>query len=136
MQTTQQGYPRRISGMTRCSHRLLSQPTLISTAQSLQSAYQHFVQVLEALKLALKSWLQPIAHDPIPFMIPSISFLEVYNRGFPAVDTREFPDQIVDPQAFSPLQEMLHGYIWRLTCDQVLVIGTLPAGTSLAIYLA
>ncbi len=82
------------------------------------------------------SWFQAIAHDPIPFMIPGTSFLEVYDRGFPAVETGDFPDQIVDPLAFSPLQEMLHGYIWRLTCDQVLAIGTVQARKFFALYLA
>jgi hypothetical protein len=31
---------------------------------------------------------------------------------------------------------MLHGYIWRLTCDQVLAVGTVQARKFLAIYLA
>jgi hypothetical protein len=107
----------------------------LASIQSLKSDYQHFVQVLKALKLALQSWFQAIGHDPIPFMIPSTYFLEVYDKGFPAVETGDFPDQIVDPLAFSPLQEMLHGYIWRLACDQVLSIGTVQARKFLALYI-
>jgi hypothetical protein len=49
----------------------------LASIQSLKSDYQHFVQVLEVLKPALMSWFQAIAHDPIPFMIPGTSFLEV-----------------------------------------------------------
>jgi hypothetical protein len=76
----------------------------LASIQSLKSDYQHFVQVLEALRPALMSWFLAIAQDPIPFMIPSTSFLEVYDKGFPAVETGDFPDQIIDPLAFSPLQ--------------------------------
>jgi hypothetical protein len=94
----------------------------LASIQSLKSDYQHFVQVLEALQPALISWFQAIAQDPPPFIIPSTIFLEVNNKAFPAVETGDFPDQIVDPLAFSPLQEMLHGYIWRLTCDHILAI--------------
>ena len=47
----------------------------------------------------------------------------------------DFPDQIVDPLTFSPLQEMLHGNIWRLMCDQVLAIGTVQARKFFALYL-
>jgi hypothetical protein len=107
----------------------------LACIQSLKSDYQHFIQVLEALKPALQSWFQAIAHDPIPFMIPNTSFLKVYDKGFPAAKTGDFPDQIVDPLAFSPLQEMLHGYIWRLTCNQVLSIGTVQARKFLALYI-
>jgi hypothetical protein len=53
--------------------------------------------------------------EPSPFITPSTYFLQAYDKGFPAVKTGEFPNLIMDPQAFSPLQEMLHGYIWRLT---------------------
>jgi hypothetical protein len=59
----------------------------------------------------------------------------VYDKGFPAVETGDFPDQIVDPLAFSPLQEMLHGYIWRLTCDQVLAIRTVQMRKFSLLYL-
>jgi hypothetical protein len=111
-------------------------PTTIASIKSLKSDYQHFVQVLEALQPALMSWFQTITQDPSPFMIPSTSFLKLYDKGFPAVKTGDFPDQIVDPLAFSPLQEMLHGYIWCLVCDQVLAIGTVQARRFFALYLA
>jgi hypothetical protein len=62
-------------------------------------------------------------------MIPSTSLLEVYDK------TSDFPDQIVEPLAFSPLQEMLHSYIWRLMCDQVLSVGTVQARKFLALYI-
>ena len=80
-------------------------------------------------------WFQAIALDASPFLTPSLPFLEVYDKGFPAVDTGEFPDNIVDALAFSPLQEMLHGYIWRLTCDQVFTVGTVQARKFLARYI-
>jgi hypothetical protein len=56
----------------------------------------------------LTLWLQAIALDPAPLFIPCTAFLQVYDKGFPAIETEEFPDLIVDPHAFSPLQEMLH----------------------------
>jgi hypothetical protein len=68
--------------------------------------------------------------------MPSTPFLDVYGKGFPAVNTGEFPDLIVDPQAFSPLQEMLHGYTWGLTCDLVLAVRTIQACKFLDKFLA
>jgi hypothetical protein len=108
---------------------------ILASVQCLKSDYNHFTHVLQALQSSITPWLQAIARDPIPFIIPSTPFLEVYDKGFPAVDTGEFPDFIVDPQAFSPLQEMLHGYIWRLTCDAVLSVGTIQARKFLAKFL-
>jgi hypothetical protein len=72
----------------------------LACIQSLKSDYQHFIQVLEALKPALQSWFQAISHDPIPFMIPNTSFLKVYDKGFPAAKTGDFPDQIVRSTGF------------------------------------
>jgi hypothetical protein len=108
----------------------------LASIQSLKSGYQHFVHVLVALKPQLTKWLAAIATNPIPFVIPCVSFLDVYDKGFPAVETGEFPDLIVDHQAFSPLQEMLHGYIWRLTSDAVLAVGTVQARKFMATYIA
>jgi hypothetical protein len=59
----------------------------LATIQSLKSSYQGFVQVFEVLKPELMSWFQAIAQDPTPFMIPITSFLEVCDKGFPAVKT-------------------------------------------------
>jgi hypothetical protein len=55
-----------ISGTIRCSHRLVSQPTIgfedyLARIQSLKND-----QVLEALKPALMSFFKAIAQDPIP----------------------------------------------------------------------
>jgi hypothetical protein len=60
----------------------------------------------------------------------------LYDKGFPAIKTGESPDLIVDVQAFSPLQEMMHGYLWRLTCDGVIATGTPGARRLLAVFLA
>jgi hypothetical protein len=74
--------------------------------------------------------------DPIPSIIPCTSLLEVYNKGFPAIKKKgDFPDLIVDPQAFYLLQDMLHGYIWRPTCDVVLAVDTVQACKFLATFL-
>lgn len=108
----------------------------LASVQSLKSDFHHFTLVLQALQSPITSWLQAIALDPTPFIIPSTPFLDVYDKGFPAVNTGNFPDFIVDPQAFSPLQEMLHGYIWRLTCDAVLAVGTIQAHKFLDTFLA
>jgi hypothetical protein len=108
----------------------------LASVKSLKSDYTHFLTVLQTLQPSITSWLQAIALDPTPFILPSAPFLEVYDKGFPAVDTAgDYPDFIVDPQAFSPLQEMLHGYIWRLTCDAVLAVGTIHARKFLETFL-
>jgi hypothetical protein len=107
----------------------------LGSIQSLKSDYAHFALVVQALKPSLTSWLQVIATNPKPFIIPSTPFLDVYDIGFPAVDTGDFLDFIVDPQAFSPLQEKLHGYIWRLTCNVVLTVGTVQARKFLDTFL-
>jgi hypothetical protein len=108
---------------------------ILASVQCLKSGYNHFTHILQALQSSITPWLQAIAWDPILFIIPSTPFLEVYDKGFPAIDTGEFPDFIVNPQAFSLLQEMLRGYIWRLTCDAVLSVGTIQARKFLAKFL-
>jgi hypothetical protein len=60
----------------------------------------------------------------------------IYDKGFPAVKMGKSPGLIVDVHAFSLLQEMLHGYLWCLPCEGVLMTGTPDACHLLAIFLA
>ena len=108
----------------------------LASIQCLRSDYNHFLQVLVALQPQLAPWFSALQLDPIPFTTPSVPFLMLYDKGFPAVETGESPDLIVDVQAFSPLQEMMHGYLWRLTCDGVLATGTPDARRLFAVFLA
>jgi hypothetical protein len=106
---------------------------LLASVQCLKSDYHHFTQVLQVLQSQITPWSQAIAAlDPTPFIIPRTPFLDMYDKGFPAIKIGEFPDLIVNPQAFSPLQDMLHGYIWHLTCDAVLAVGAIQAQKFLA----
>jgi hypothetical protein len=38
-----------------------------------------------------------------------------------------YPDSVLDTRAFSPLVEMLNGFLWRLTCDSILATGSVEA---------
>jgi hypothetical protein len=46
------------------------------------------------------------------------------------------PEALIDCCAFLPLQEMAHGFIWRLTCDSILAIGTVEAQKYLQTFLS
>jgi hypothetical protein len=47
-----------------------------------------------------------------------------------------YPDStVLDTPAFSPLVEMLNGFLWRLTCDLVLATGSIEACQVLSNFL-
>jgi hypothetical protein len=95
---------------------------------SIQGAYGQasaiFIQALSALEPALSLWFAAIAADWSLFVIPSCPFLPTYDVAFPALDTGEYPETILDYEGFSPLLDMLYGHIWRLWCDRLLTTDT------------
>jgi hypothetical protein len=105
-------------------------PTTISfkdfylSIQSLKGGYSIFLCDLQALKPQLMAWLVAVHTNPALFISPSFPLLRIHSSGFPALSTGDYPDMILDAQAFSPLIEMLNGFIWRLTSNLVLATGS------------
>jgi hypothetical protein len=117
-------------------------PTWISfndmhaSVHALKGGYAHFLLVLTTLQPTLSAWLNDVKDNPRNFSAPSVSFTEVYDAGFPGLDSTTIPPSITDLRAFSPMMEMVLGFVWHLTCDGVLTTESQEAQTALAEYLA
>ena len=98
-----------------------------SSIQSLKGGYSIFLRVLQAIKPQLMAWFVAVNTTSALFICPSFPLLEIHSLGFPALSTGDYPNSILDTQAFSPLLEMLNGFIWRLTSDLVLATGSIEA---------
>jgi hypothetical protein len=94
-----------------------------------------FEAVLLALKPTLEPWLTAVATDHQPFLIASRQFLPFYDLHFPDIATGIWPESAPDPEAFSPMLEMLNGFVWRLWCDKVLTTATVLNRNYLKNYL-
>jgi hypothetical protein len=94
-----------------------------------------FEAVLLALKPTLEPWLTAVAADHQPFLIASRQFLPFYDLHFPDIATGIWPESAPDPEAFSPMLEMLNGFVWRLWCDKVLTTATVLNRNYLKNYL-
>jgi hypothetical protein len=105
----------------------LSFDDFYASIYSLKSAYSHFLPVLIALQPELSTWLEAVQRDPLPFISPCIPFLEVHDAGYPDIETGVTPEALVDCNAFSPLHEMVHSFLWRLTCNSILATGSIEA---------
>jgi hypothetical protein len=120
----------------------LAWPTTISFADfcasisCLKGGYSNFIPVLKALQPTLSRWLAAVRADPAKFMSPNVPFLDIHDSGYPDLETGAPPDTIIDGRAFSPLFEMAHGFLWRLTCDSVLSTGTAEAQQHLKTFLS
>jgi hypothetical protein len=97
---------------------------------------QHFNSALQVLKPQLEPWLRAVADDPSDFLISGRRFLPLYDNHFPTITTGDWPTSITDPDAFSPLLDMLNGFVWRLWCDRQLTTATPLNRTYLTNYLA
>jgi hypothetical protein len=106
-----------------------------SSIRALKAGYAHFLTVLTALQPQLTDWLSAVAEDPTCFVSPSLPFLDIHPRGYPLFDTGGLPSAILDSRAFSPLLEMLQGFLWRLISDSVLTTGTKEAQKVFATFL-
>jgi hypothetical protein len=109
---------------------------LHSSIFSLRGGYSAFLRVLKALKPHITTWLKAVHAEPTRFTSPSFQFVDIQPEGFPTFDTGDYPDAITDARAFSPLVEMVSGFLWRLICDSVLSTGSPEARRVFSTFLA
>jgi hypothetical protein len=97
----------------------------ISSIQAaLGKSSDHFISILRALRPSMELWFAAVALDHKPFLIPGRPFLSFYDKHFRDIRTGTWPPTILDQQGFSPLSDMLHGFVWRLWCDRTLTTGS------------
>jgi hypothetical protein len=106
-----------------------------SIKAALGKSGDHFISVLTALQPSLEPWFTTVALDHVPFLIQGKPFLSFYDKHFRDIRTGTWPPTILDQQGFSPLADMLHGFVWRLWCDRVLTTGSSMDRTYLHHYL-
>jgi hypothetical protein len=116
--------------------RTIGYENFLASIQCLRSDYTPFLQGLMALQPQLAPCFSVLQLNPTPFATPSAHFLMIYNKGFPAAQIGESSDLILDVHEFSPIQEMMHGHLWRLTCNGVLATGAPDTCCLLATFLA
>jgi hypothetical protein len=107
-----------------------------SITAALGKSSQNFVSVLKALQPQLAPWFKAVADDSPAFLISGRRFLPIYDKHFPDITNGEWPASVTDQDAFSPLLDMLHGFVWRLWCDRQFTTATPLNRTFLASYLA
>jgi hypothetical protein len=95
----------------------------------------HFSSILTALQPSLATWFASIHRDPLPFVIHGCVFLGFYDSHFRCIPTGEYPTSLLDQQAFSPLADMLNGFLWRLWCDRILTTASPTDRKHLQAYL-
>jgi hypothetical protein len=62
--------------------------------------------------------------------------LPLYDAHFPDIASGTWPDSAPDPEAFSPVLEMLNGFVWRLWCDRIITTATVMNRNYLRSYLS
>jgi hypothetical protein len=95
-----------------------------------------FEAILQALKPIMEPWFNKVASDPQLFQISRRQFLPLYDAHFPIIMSGTWPDSAPDPEAFSPVLEMLNGFVWRLWCDRILTTATVMNHNYLKSYLS
>jgi hypothetical protein len=70
-----------------------------------------FEAVLQALQHIMEPWFNTVASDPQLFQISGRQFLPLYDAHFPDLASGTWPDSAPDPEAFSPVLEMLNGFV-------------------------
>jgi hypothetical protein len=70
-----------------------------------------FIQALSALEPSLHLWFEAIAAEWTSFVILACPFLPLHDNGYPAIDSGENPETILDQEGFSPMLDMLYGHI-------------------------
>jgi hypothetical protein len=97
----------------------------MSIRAALGKNYPPFKAALNSLHNLLEPWFNMVATDPqLFFLIPGRQFLPLYDLHFPDISLGIWPDSATDPEAFSPILEMLNRFVWRLWCDRILTTGT------------
>jgi hypothetical protein len=105
----------------------ISYADLYSSIWGLKNGYINFLTILSTLKPQLTGWLCAMNKNPDNFATASLPFLSIHNRGYPSLNTAEFPETVLDTRAFSPMLEMVNGYIWRLTSNTAMTTGSKEA---------
>ena len=95
-----------------------------------------FEAVLQALQPTLEPWFTAVHIDHQPFQISGRQFLPLYDDHFPDNATGAWPDSTPDTEAFSPVLEMLNGFVWRLWCDRIMTTATVLNRNYLSSYLS
>jgi hypothetical protein len=79
-----------------------------------------FQKILHSLHEQLESWFTIVEIDALRFSIPSSPFILFYDDNYPGIDNGEWPATVIDREGFSPLLDMMNGYLWRIWCDRML----------------
>jgi hypothetical protein len=90
---------------------------MYASIHALKGGYTHFFHILTTLEPLLTPWLVGVQVNPEHFMTPCVPFVEIHDIGFTGLDTGDIPPGISNLRAFSPLLEMMNGFVWCLTCD-------------------
>jgi hypothetical protein len=93
-----------------------------SLCAALGRSYTSFNPVLQALQPQLDLWFKSVHASPTQFQILGYLFLPFYNDHFCYIDTGDWPPTTSDPEAFSLMMDMLHGFVWRLWYDHQLTM--------------
>ena len=109
---------------------------LVGIKAALGKSYNHFETVIRAIQPQLELWFQAVATTPVRFQITGCRFLSFYDDHFPKMDSGEWPTSATDPVAFSPLLDMINGFVWRLWCERQSTTATVLNRNYLASYLA
>jgi hypothetical protein len=109
---------------------------LASIRAALGKNFPPFEAILAALKPLLEPWFTLVATDSQPFLILERQFLPLYDKHFPDIVSGVWPESAPDPEAFSPILEMLNGFVWRLWCNRILTTATVMNRNYLKSYLA
>jgi hypothetical protein len=96
----------------------------------------HFETVIQALKPHLDEWFRNVATHPLRFQISGCRFLSFYDDHFPKMDSGEWPPSATDPEAFSPMLDMMNGFAWRVWCERQATTATVLNRNYLTSYLA
>jgi hypothetical protein len=83
-----------------------------------------FLKTLQYLEETLDDWFTNVEINVAGFSIPSCPFLQFYDKYYPGIDNGEWPSAIIDREGFSPLLDMMNGYLWRVWCDRMLTTAT------------
>jgi hypothetical protein len=93
-----------------------------------KGGYARFLLFLTTLQPIMFAWLNKVKDNPRNFATACVSFTEIHGAGFPGfLDSTTIPPSFIDLRAFSPMMEMAHGFVWRLTCNDVLTTGSQEA---------
>ena len=94
-----------------------------------------FQKIIYSMEEQLESWFTIVEIEAARFSIPSCPFLLFYDDHYPGIDNGEWPTTVIDWEGFSPLLEMMNGYLWRIWCDRMLTTESPVNRRYLNIYL-